>query len=108
MLAPVYVVPVSGKAVQVGDELKNTVSLVGDADLLMRRLVEVAGQRLAVVALGNPYSAADYPGISNSCITFSDLSGVGDGRGEGAVWRDPDSRTPPVTTPGVARARRGN
>jgi beta-N-acetylhexosaminidase len=107
VLAPVYVVPVSGKAVQVGDELKNTVSLVGDADLLMRRLVDLAGKRLAVVALGNPYLAADYPGIQTYVCTFSNLPVSETAAVKALFGETPIRGRLPVTIPGVARRGEG-
>ena len=107
VLAPVYVVPVSGKAVQVGDELKNTVSLVGDADILMRRLVEVAGKRLAVVALGNPYLATDYPGISTYVCTFSNLPVSETAAVKALFGETPIRGRLPVTIPGVAQRGEG-
>jgi beta-N-acetylhexosaminidase len=102
VLAPVYVVPVAGKAVQVGDELKNTVSLAGDSDLLMRRLVEVAGKRLAVVALGNPYLAGDYPGIATYLCTFSNLPVSETAAVKALFGEAPIHGRLPVTIPGIA------
>ncbi len=107
VLAPVYVVPVSGKVVQVGNEMKNTVSLVGDSAVLMRRLVETAGKRLAVVALGNPYLAQDYPGIATYICTFSNLPVSETAAVKALFGEAPIRGRLPVTIPGVARRGEG-
>ncbi|MGE0404760.1 MAG: hypothetical protein AB7O65_00555, partial [Candidatus Korobacteraceae bacterium] len=107
VLVPVYVVPISGKAVQLGDEMKNTVSLIGDSDVLMRRLLEAAGDRMAVIALGNPYLAADYPGISTYVCTFSNLP-VSETAAVKALFGEvPIGGRLPVTIPQVAQRGEG-
>ncbi len=71
VLAPIYATPVAGKAVRQGNEIKNTVSLIGDAATLLGRILETTGPRAFVIALGNPYVAADFPGVQNYMCTFS-------------------------------------
>ena len=73
VIVPVYVAPVSGKAVKIGNEMKNTVSLVGDSAALLQRILAAAGQRTAVLAMGNPYLGSDFPEVQVYLCTFSNL-----------------------------------
>jgi len=68
-----YVVPSSGKIEKVGNEMKNTVSL-GDATAnLLHQILQSAGPRTVVLAMGNPYIAADFPEVQNYLCTFSNV-----------------------------------
>ena len=74
VIVPVYVIPSAGKKMKVGNELKNTVSLADDTGALLHRILQTAGPRTAVVALGNPYIASDFPELQNYLCTFSSAS----------------------------------
>jgi len=41
---------------------------------LLSRLIEHAADKMAVVAMGNPYVVSDFPGIQNYLCTFSNAT----------------------------------
>jgi beta-N-acetylhexosaminidase len=67
VVAAVYVVPSPGK-------MANSVGLVDATGSLLQSLVQRVGDKMAVVAMGNPYVGADYPGIQNYLCTFSNAT----------------------------------
>ncbi len=108
VLAPVYIAPTAGKAVRTASgEMKNTVSLVGDAATLMHAILSHAAARTVVVAMGNPYLAGDFPEVQNylcaySFETVSEVSAVRALFGEIAI-----RGRLPVTIPGIAQRGAG-
>ena len=67
VIAAVYVVPTPGK-------MANSVGLMDATASLLQTLVQHAGDKMAVVAMGNPYVAADFPGIQSYLCTFSNAT----------------------------------
>jgi beta-N-acetylhexosaminidase len=67
VVAGVYVIPTPGG-------LKNSVAVADATGVLLNRLVEHAGSKMVVVAMGNPYVVADFPGIQNYLCTFSNAT----------------------------------
>jgi beta-N-acetylhexosaminidase len=67
VVAAVYVVPTAGK-------IGNTVAMADATGTLLQQLLDRAAARTAVVAMGNPYLAADFPKIENYMCTFSNAS----------------------------------
>jgi beta-N-acetylhexosaminidase len=67
VIAAVYVVPTPGG-------LKNSVGVADATTVLLRKLMEEAAAKTAVVAMGNPYVIADFPTIQNYLCTFSNES----------------------------------
>jgi beta-N-acetylhexosaminidase len=67
VIAAVYVVPTPGK-------MANSVGLVDATGNLLQSLVTSVGDKMIVVAMGNPYVAADYSAIQNYICTFSNAS----------------------------------
>jgi len=67
VIAGVYVIPTPGG-------LKNSVAVADSTGVLLSKLMEHAAQKTAVVALGNPYVGADFPGIQNYLCTFSNAT----------------------------------
>jgi beta-N-acetylhexosaminidase len=67
VVAAVYVVPTAGK-------IGNTVAMADATGTLLQQLLDRAAARTAVVAMGNPYLAADFPKIENYMCTFSNVS----------------------------------
>jgi beta-N-acetylhexosaminidase len=67
VVAAVYVVPVAGK-------VGNTVAMADATGTLLRQLLDRAAEKTAVVAMGNPYLAADFPKIQNYMCTFSNAT----------------------------------
>jgi beta-N-acetylhexosaminidase len=74
VIAAVYVVPTAGKAMQSANGLTNSVSLNDASGTLLQTILDRAAQKTAVVAMGNPYIAQDFPAIQNYLCTFSNAS----------------------------------
>lgn len=64
-------IPSAGKMLKVGGAFTNTISLDDASAALLRRLLERAASKTALVALGNPYLAASFPKVENYLCTFS-------------------------------------
>jgi beta-N-acetylhexosaminidase len=67
VVAAVYVVPSAGK-------IGNTVAMADATGALLQQILDHNADRTAVVAMGNPYLAADFPKIENYLCTFSNAS----------------------------------
>jgi len=67
VIAAVYVVPTAGK-------IGNSVALADATGTLLQQLLDRAAGKTAVVAMGNPYLAADFPKIENYMCTFSNAT----------------------------------
>jgi beta-N-acetylhexosaminidase len=67
VVAAVYVVPNAGK-------VGNTVGMADASGTLLQQLLDRAAGKTVVVAMGNPYLAADFPKIENYMCTFSNAS----------------------------------
>jgi beta-N-acetylhexosaminidase len=71
VIAVVGIAPSAGKVVEVNGQLTNTVSLDDATSGLMRALLQNAAPKLAVVALGSPYLAQQFPEVQTYLCTFS-------------------------------------
>ena len=69
-----YVVPVPAKQVMVDGKLVNSVGLEQGTGELLRKVLEVAASKTAVIALGNPYVAQNFPTVQNYICTYSNAS----------------------------------
>jgi beta-N-acetylhexosaminidase len=67
VVAAVYVVPTAGK-------VGNTVAMADATGALLQQVLDHAAERTAVVAMGNPYLAADFPKMENYVCTFSNAT----------------------------------
>jgi beta-N-acetylhexosaminidase len=74
VVAAVYVVPTAGKAMQGANGLTNSVSLNDASGTLLQSMLDHAAQKTAVLAMGNPYVAQDFPAIQNYLCTFSNAT----------------------------------
>ena len=74
VIAAVYVVPTAGKAIRSENEPTNSVSLDDSSASLLRKILKDAALRTAVLAMGNPYVAQDFPEVQNYLCTFSNVS----------------------------------
>jgi beta-N-acetylhexosaminidase len=73
VIAAMYVIPSAGRTALVQGGVTNTG--VPDATAaLLQKVLEHAAARTAVVAVGNPYVAQDFPLIQNYLCTFSNAS----------------------------------
>jgi len=67
VVAVVYVVPSAGK-------IGNTVAMADATGALLQQLLDQAAGKTAVVAMGNPYLAADFPKAENYMCAFSNAT----------------------------------
>jgi beta-N-acetylhexosaminidase len=74
VIAAVYVVPTAGKAMQGASGLTNSVALNDASGTLLQAILDHAAEKTAVLAMGNPYVAQDFPAIQNYLCTFSNAS----------------------------------
>ena len=75
VIAAVYVIPTAGKVTQaVGNSLKNSVAMTDASGALLQHVLIHAADRTAVIAMGNPYLAADFPEVQNYMCTFSNAT----------------------------------
>jgi len=107
VVAAVYVIPTAGKATKTAGGLQNSVGLADATGMLLQKLLDHAAPRTAVLAMGNPYVAQDFPAIQNyicafSNATVSEISAVKALFGEIAI-----RGRLPVSIPNVARRGAG-
>ena len=86
VVAAVYVIPTAGK-------IGNSVGMADATGTLLQQLLDHAAAKTAVVAMGNPYLASDFPKIENYMCTFSNATVSEVARDQSALWRNSDSRT---------------
>jgi len=67
VVAAVYVVPVAGK-------VGNTIAMADATGVLLQQVLDRASAKSVVIAMGNPYLAADFPKIENYMCTFSNAT----------------------------------
>ncbi len=67
VVAAVYVIPTAGK-------IGNSMQLTDATGVLLQQVLDHAAAKTAVVAVGNPYLASDFPKIENYMCTFSNAS----------------------------------
>ena len=100
-----YAIPSAGRTVRQRDT--GSVALDSDAGALMDRVLKIGVAKTAVVAMGNPYLAKDFPDVQTYLCTFShvptsELAAVKALFGEMAIHGKL-----PVTIPGVAERGAG-
>jgi beta-N-acetylhexosaminidase len=67
VVAAVYVVPTAGK-------IGNTIAMADATGSLLQQLLDRAAEKTTVVAMGNPYLAANFPKVENYMCTFSNAT----------------------------------
>lgn len=67
VVAAVYVIPTAGK-------VGNSMAMADATGTLLQQLLDHAAAKTAVVAMGNPYLASDFPKIENYMCTFSNAT----------------------------------
>ena len=67
VVAAVYVIPTAGK-------IGNTIAMADATGALLQQILDHDADKTVVVAMGNPYVAADFPKIENYLCTFSNAS----------------------------------
>jgi beta-N-acetylhexosaminidase len=102
VVAAVYVIPTAGRAIAAAGGLKNTVSMADASGALLNTILEHAAPRTAVLAMGNPYLAQDFPTVQNYLCTFSNAT-VSEIAAVKALFGEiPTHGHLPVTIPGIA------
>jgi len=100
VVAAVYVIPTAGK-------IGNSVAMADATGTLLQQLLDRAGQKTTVVAMGNPYLASDFPKIENYMCTFSNAT-VSEVAAVKALFGEiPIRGHLPVTIPNVAERGSG-
>ena len=100
VVAAVYVIPTAGK-------VGNSVAMADATGTLLQQLLDHAAEKTAVVAMGNPYLASDFPKIENYMCTFSNAT-VSELAAVKALFGEiPIRGHLPVTIPNVAQRGAG-
>jgi beta-N-acetylhexosaminidase len=96
VVAAVYVIPTAGK-------IGNSMAMTDATGTLLQQVLDRAAQKIAVVAMGNPYLASDFPKIENYMCTFSNAT-VSEVAAVKALFGEiPIRGHLPVTIPSVAQ-----
>jgi beta-N-acetylhexosaminidase len=74
VIAAVYEVPVAGKVMKGANGVTNSVGLSDASGTLLQKVLDHAAEKTAVLAMGNPYLAQDFPAVQNYLCTFSNAS----------------------------------
>ena len=107
VVAAVYEIPTAGKAVQVAGQVENTVGLSDARGELLGKILQAAGAKTMVVAVGNPYVAGDFPQVENYMCTFSNAR-VSEDAAVQALFGEISVRGHlPVTIPQIAQRGAG-
>jgi beta-N-acetylhexosaminidase len=102
VVAAVYVIPTAGRAIAVAGGLTNSVAMADANAALLNAILEHAGPRTAVLAMGNPYLAQDFPSVQNYLCTFSNAT-VSEVAAVKALFGEIATHGHlPVTIPGIA------
>jgi beta-N-acetylhexosaminidase len=102
VIAALYVVPTPGKAIRGATGPTSTVAMADASATLLKGILDRAAARTAVIALGNPYLAQDFPEVQNYLCTFSNAT-VSETAAVKALFGEiPIQGHLPVTIPGIA------
>jgi beta-N-acetylhexosaminidase len=102
VIAALYVVATPGKAVRGATGPTSTVAMPDASATLLKGILDHAAARTAVIALGNPYLAEDFPEVQNYLCTFSNAT-VSETAAVKALFGEiPIQGHLPVTIPGIA------
>ncbi len=94
--------PSGGKTIQVGGKWEGSVAMSDANAVLLQRLLEQAGPKTVVVALGSPYVVSGFPTVETYLCTFSS-STVSEVAAVKALFGEiPIHGRSPVTVPGIA------
>ncbi|HYM74416.1 MAG TPA: glycoside hydrolase family 3 N-terminal domain-containing protein [Candidatus Dormibacteraeota bacterium] len=100
VVAAVYVIPTAGK-------VGNSVAMADATGTLLQQVLDHAAAKTAVVAMGNPYLASDFPKIENYMCTFSNAT-VSEVAAIKALFGEiPIRGHLPVTIPNIAQRGAG-
>jgi beta-N-acetylhexosaminidase len=100
VVAAVYVIPTAGK-------VGNSVAMADATGTLLQQVLDRAAGKTVVVAMGNPYLAADFPKIENYMCTFSNATVSEIGAVKALFGEIAIRGHLPVTIPNVAQRGQG-
>jgi beta-N-acetylhexosaminidase len=100
VVAAVYVIPTAGK-------VGNSVAMADATGALLQQVLDHAAEKTAVVAMGNPYLASDFPKIENYMCTFSNATVSEVGAIKALFGEIPIRGHLPVSIPNVAQRGAG-
>jgi beta-N-acetylhexosaminidase len=100
VVAAVYVIPTAGK-------VGNSIAMTDATGALLQQVLDHAAAKTAVVAMGNPYLASDFPKIENYMCTFSNATVSEVGAIKALFGEIPIRGHLPVTIPNVAQRGAG-
>jgi beta-N-acetylhexosaminidase len=107
VVAAVYVIPTAGKIAKSDGGLKNSVALPDASGALLDAILARANEKTVVLAMGNPYLAADFPTVQNYICAFSNAS-VSEISAVKAIFGEiPIRGRLPVSIPGIAERGAG-
>jgi beta-N-acetylhexosaminidase len=102
VVAAVYVIPTAGRAIPAAGGPKNSVAMADASANLLNAILDHAAARTAMLAMGNPYLAQDFPAVQNYLCTFSNAT-VSEVAAVKALFGEiPTHGHLPVTIPGFA------
>src|SRR2546430_13254 len=103
VIVAAYIVPTAAKQVVVNGQFTNTVGLEQATGALLRQVLESAGQKAAVIAMGNPYVAQNFPSVQTYICTYSNASSSELGAVKLLFGELQLRGKLPVTLPGIAQ-----
>jgi beta-N-acetylhexosaminidase len=107
VIAAVFVIPTAGKVIQGPNGVTNSVALADATGNLLENLLNHAADKTAVLAMGNPYVASDFPSVQNYICTFSNAT-VSEVSAVKALFGEiPIRGHLPVTIPNIAQRGAG-
>jgi beta-N-acetylhexosaminidase len=74
VVVAVYIVPSAARSRKLGRGGKHPASLPDSTSALFEKILGRAGEKTAVLAMGNPYLTDDFPAIQNYICTFSNVT----------------------------------
>jgi beta-N-acetylhexosaminidase len=102
IIVAIYEVPVSGKVVPGAPTNSNSVAVQSAPAALLQSVLQAASTKTAVVAMGTPYIASQFPEIQTYLCTFSNMK-VSEVSAVKAIFGEiPMTGRLPVTIPNVA------
>jgi beta-N-acetylhexosaminidase len=106
-VAAVYVIPTAGRAIKGNGGLTNSVALADATGSLLGKILGQAAEKTVVLAMGNPYVAADFPTVRNYLCTFSNAA-VSENSAVRALFGEMAVHGHlPVSIPGIAQRGSG-
>ncbi len=74
VIAAVYEIPVAGKVMKGANGVTNSVGLSDASGALLQKVLDRGAEKTAVLAMGNPYLAQDFPAVQNYLCAFSNAT----------------------------------